>query len=96
VSITVRLTREFLREAKHFFRKHPELEAAFERLVEDLQIHPFQPRLHLHPLRGQLQGLHAVSLTHSYRITLTLQISEQVITLIAIGSHDEVYRDGAR
>ena len=33
----------------------------------------------------------AVSLTYSYRITLTLQITEHEILLLDIGSHDEVY-----
>jgi hypothetical protein len=33
-----------------------------------------------------------VSLTYAYRITLTLVISERTITLLDIGSLDEVYR----
>jgi len=35
--------------------------------------------------------MQAVSLTYSYRITLTLQITEHEILLLDIGSHDEVY-----
>lgn len=31
-------------------------------------------------------------LTYSYRITLTLLITEKEISLLDIGSHDEVYR----
>ena len=53
---------------------------------------PFQPSLRLHPLSGKLRGKHAVSLTRDYRITLTLVVSDQTITLIDIGTHDEVYR----
>jgi mRNA-degrading endonuclease YafQ of YafQ-DinJ toxin-antitoxin module len=49
------------------------------------------PHLHLHPLRGRLEGLHAVSLTHRYRLTVTVQITEWEIVLIDIGTHDEVY-----
>jgi mRNA-degrading endonuclease RelE of RelBE toxin-antitoxin system len=33
-----------------------------------------------------------VSLTHSYRITLTVMVTEHEIILLDIGSHDEVYR----
>jgi hypothetical protein len=33
-----------------------------------------------------------VRLTYSYRVTLTLLITEQEIVLLDIGSHDEVYR----
>ena len=35
--------------------------------------------------------MQAVSLTYSYRTTLTLQITEHEILLLDIGSHDEVY-----
>ena len=62
--------------------------SVFRALEDD----PFQPSLRLHPLSGKLRGKHAVSLTHDYRITLTLVVSEQTITLIDIGTHDEVYR----
>jgi len=55
-----------------------------------LRVDPFDPSLRLHPLTGKLQGLQAVSLTYSYRITLTLQITEHEILLLDIGSHDEV------
>jgi hypothetical protein len=41
---------------------------------------------------GKLAGCYAVSLTHSYRITLTLLITEKEIILLDIGSHDDVYR----
>ena len=83
---------QFLRQARKFFRKHPALKEKFARVVEDLQTDPFQAKLSLHPLAGKLVGLHAVSLTYSYRITLTLLISEKEVILLDIGSHDEVYR----
>ena len=57
-----------------------------------MQQDPFQPGLGLHQLTGKLSGCHAVRLTYSYRITLTLLISEHEIILVDIGSHDEVYR----
>jgi addiction module RelE/StbE family toxin len=83
---------QFLRQARKFFRKHPDLKARFAKVIQDLQADPLQPHLAIHPLTGKLVGLHAVSLTHSYRITLTLLISEKEIILLDIGSHDEVYR----
>ncbi|MGI8856546.1 MAG: type II toxin-antitoxin system RelE/ParE family toxin [Thermomicrobiales bacterium] len=82
----------FTKQANKFFRKHPDLRALFQRLVTDLQEGPFQPKLCLHPLRGEFAGSYAVSLAYAYRITLTLLISEKEITLLDIGSHDEVYR----
>lgn len=83
---------QFLRQARKFLKKHPELKPRFARLLADLQRDPFSPDLELHPLTGKLSGCHAVSLTYSYRITLTLLITDQEIILLDIGSHDEVYR----
>lgn len=83
---------QFLRQARKFFRKHPDLKSRFTEIVKVLQADPFQPQLALHPLSGKLAGLHAISLTYSYRITLTLMVSKKEIILLDIGSHDEVYR----
>lgn len=82
----------FLRQARRFFKKHPDLKPRFAKVISQLQDDPFQPGLALHPLSGKLSGCHAVSLTHSYRITLTLLITEKEIILLDVGSHDEVYR----
>ncbi len=61
-------------------------------MLADLQNDPFEPGLALRPLGGKLAGCHAVSLTYTDRITLTLLITEKEIILLDIGSHDEVYR----
>lgn len=82
----------FLRQARKFFRRHPELKPRFAVLVDDLGKDPFQPKLGLHPLTGRLAGCFAVTLAYSYRVTLTLLVSEKEITLLDIGSHDEAYR----
>jgi len=83
---------QFLRQARKFFKKHPDLRPRFAEVLCDLQNDPFQPYLELHALSGKLAGCYAVSLTYSYRITLTLMVSEKEIILLDIGSHDEVYR----
>lgn len=83
---------KFLRQASGFFRKHPDLKPRFAATVNALQQDPFQPGLGLHQLTGKLSGCHAVRLTYSYRITLTLLINEYETILLDIGSHDEVYR----
>lgn len=89
---TIVTPHQFLRHARKFFKKHPDLRPRFTRVLDDLQNDPFQPALELHLLSGKLAGCYAVSLTYSYRITLTLMISEKEIILLDIGSHDEVYR----
>lgn len=83
---------QFLRQARNFLQKHPDLRERFGKILGDLQRDPFQPHLGLHALAGKLNGCYAVSLTYSYRITLTLLVSDSEITLLDIGSHDEVYR----
>ncbi len=89
---TIVTPQQFLRQARKFFKKHPELKSRFAKVLEDLQTDPFQPHLELHPLGGKLEGCHAVSLTHSYRVTLTLLVTDKEIILLDVGSHDEVYR----
>jgi mRNA-degrading endonuclease YafQ of YafQ-DinJ toxin-antitoxin module len=81
----------FDRRARKFLTKHLDLRPRLADTLAKLAADPFQPGLRLQALSGKLQGLQAVSLTHSYGITLTLQITEQEILLIDIGSHDEVY-----
>jgi mRNA-degrading endonuclease YafQ of YafQ-DinJ toxin-antitoxin module len=85
-------TPRFERNLRKFVRKHPELRAEIERAFSDLAEDPFQPRLRMHPLRGQLAGFHAVRIDYANRIVLVLNVDEQEITLAAIGSHDEAYR----
>jgi len=82
----------FLKRAKKFFRKHPELKERFANVVDDLKKDPFQPRLELHSLGGRMKDIQAVSLTHGYRITLTIMVTDKEIILLDIGSHDEVCR----
>ena len=89
---SVTTSEQFLRQARRFFKKHPDLKPRFASVFEALKQDPFQPTLGLHHLTGKLAGCHAVRLTYSYRITLTLLITEKEIILLDIGSHDEVSR----
>ena len=85
-------TAGFTRAAKKFADKHRELRSTFADVLRDLEIEPFQPHLKYHHLTGKLKGSQAVSITHSYRITLTVIITDKEIILLDIGSHDDVYR----
>lgn len=85
-------TSRFDRRSTRFRRAHPELRSRLARVLRALEADPFQPHLRLHALRGGLAGAYAVSVTYAHRIVLTLQIDEEQITLLDIGTHDEVYR----
>ena len=84
----------FVRKAATFLRRHPDLRVQLQSAIDGLRHDPFQPSLRLHPLQGDLSGFHAVSLTYQFRIVLVLNAEERRITLINIGSHDEVYGNG--
>ncbi len=88
---SIRVTSTFLKTARKFFKRHPDLKLKFELVLETLRKNPFQPGLRLHSLKGELKGLHAVRLTYKFRITVLIKISPKEITLLDIGTHDEVY-----
>jgi addiction module RelE/StbE family toxin len=85
-------TARFMREARKFARRHPELKRKVTGILRDLGQDPFQPHLRYHHLSGKLKGSQAVSITVDYRITLTIVITKKEVLLLDIGSHDEVYR----
>ena len=85
-------TARFTRAAKKITKRHGELRTKFADTLRDLESDPFQPHLKYHHLGGKLKGVQAISITDSYRITLTVAISDKEIILLDVGSHDEVYR----
>ncbi len=82
----------FTRSAEKFIKSHPDLRQKLAASLRDLENDPFQPHLKYHQLGGNLKGVKAVSITYSYRITLTIVVSDKEIILLDVGSHDEVYR----
>ena len=76
---------------KRFLRRHPNLVSRYHKTLVLLEEGPYHPSLRLHPLKGRLLGLHSVSINLQYRITLELEVREQEIILVNVGSHGEVY-----
>jgi len=85
-------TAHFSRAAGKFVKRHPQLKKKVALILRDLEKDPFQPHLDYHHLGGKQTGVQAVSITDSYRITMTVIIMEKEIILLDIGSHDEVYK----
>ena len=85
-------TEYFLRRARKFLKKHPDLRERFANVVDDLKQDPFAPHLVYHPLGGKLKDVRAVSVTYEHRIILRIEVSDREIILLDIGSHEEVYR----
>ena len=85
-------TARFERRLERFLRLHSGLRLRLADVFRALAEDPFQARLGLHALSGDLAGLYAVRLTYAYRIIILLDREAREIVLLDIGSHDEVYR----
>lgn len=72
----------FTRSAEKFIKSHPDLRVKFAAVLRELEKDPFQPHLKYHHLSGSLKGIQAVSITYSYRITLTIVVSDREIILL--------------
>lgn len=84
-------TERYMRIAKRFLQRHPDMARAYAKTLALLEANPQHPSLRLHSLGGRLAGMHSVSINLSYRITLHLLITEQQIIPIMVGDHDAVY-----
>lgn len=85
-------TDSYLKCAKKFAKKHPELKQQYLKTLQILEFNPFHPALRLHKLSGRLQDVYSVSINLSYRITIELMIEDEQIIPINVGTHQEVYR----
>ena len=81
-------TDEYFKKSLKFFKKHPDMLSKYEKMLTLLSANPHHPSLRLHKLQGNLK---AFSLDLQYRIILDFIIVEEVIILLDIGTHDEVY-----
>jgi len=81
----------YIRKAKKFLKKHPEIHNQYQKTLELLELNPHHPSLRLHGCQGRLSGLSSVSINMSYRIVLEMVIRDNDIILIDIGNHDQVY-----
>ena len=84
-------TEAYNKRAAKWLKRHPELRQQYLKALQLLELNPFHPSLRLHSLSGRLQGVHAVSINLSYRITLEFLVTDQEIVLINVGDHDSVY-----
>ncbi len=81
----------YQKRERSFLKKHSELRQRYFKTLLLLEQNPLHPSLRLHPMRGRLTGLHCVSISMRYRITLELELRKQEIVFVNFGSHGEVY-----
>ena len=89
------LTPRFERAFRRLVRKNPSLQRTIERALLRMATDLGDPRLKTHHLSGQLAGLHGCSVLYDCRIVFAKQkhpkTGTEVLLLINIGSHEEVY-----
>ena len=85
------ITTHYKKRAEKFIKKHPDLTQRYLKTLQILELNPTHPSLRLHKLKGSLHDIYSVSINMSYRITLEFLIQDDIIILVNIGSHDEVY-----
>ncbi|MBL4621463.1 MAG: hypothetical protein JKY89_03615 [Immundisolibacteraceae bacterium] len=79
----------YIRRAKKFFKNHPDLINQYRKALLLLELDPHHPSLRLHRLEGRMKMLSSISINMSYRVII--QIEADLITLINIGDHTNVY-----
>lgn len=86
---------KFKRAFKRLVKKNPQLQDKILATLEMLSNDPFTPSLKSHKLMGTLEGLWACSVAYDCRIVFTFkqdpETGQDLIVLVDIGSHDEVY-----
>lgn len=82
-------TKRFQKNLKAFLFRHPEMEGILEERLTILTKDPWDARLKTHKLSGALRDCHACAASYEYRIVFI--IGKEAVTLLAIGTHDEVY-----
>ncbi|MBF0473945.1 MAG: type II toxin-antitoxin system mRNA interferase toxin, RelE/StbE family [Nitrospirae bacterium] len=85
----IKTTLSFIKQSNSLFKKNPYLREKFKKVIQHLTVNPFTSSLKTHKLSGDLKDFWSCSIT--YEIRLRFKIVDEVIELIDIGSHDEVY-----
>ena len=92
MAYTLIFPNSYIKRAKKFLRKHPQIQGQYRKTLQLLELNPNHPSLRLHDLEGRLQGMSSVSINMSYRIVLEFEIRGKEILLINVGDHNQVYK----
>jgi len=84
-------TDTYAKKIRKFLKKHPDIFKKYKKTIFFLETNPHHPSLRLHKLQGVLSEYYSISIDMEYRIIIDFIIVDDVIYLIDIGSHDEVY-----
>jgi mRNA interferase YafQ len=86
---------KFLKAYKKLIKKNPQFKDKIDFVFDLLADDPFFPSLKSHKLGGKLKNLWSCSVASDCRLIFYIQkdpdSNEDLIVLVDIGSHDEVY-----
>jgi addiction module RelE/StbE family toxin len=89
------LTPSFRRTYRKLIKRNPQLQKRLEATIAQVEMDVFHPSLGTHKLSGSLAGYWACSCGYDCRIVFAIESAidsdEEVIILLDIGKHDEVY-----
>jgi mRNA interferase YafQ len=89
------LTPKFKRAFRKFVKRNIDLQQRIEDTLQQMEADVFAPALGIHKLSGKLDGFQSCSCGYDCRILFSIQqdteTNSEVIVLLDIGTHDEVY-----
>jgi mRNA interferase YafQ len=89
------LTPKFRRAYRKTAKRDRSLQSRIEETLHQMEVDVFHPSLGTHKLSGPLEGLWASSCGYDCRIVFALETepgaAREVILLLDIGTHEEVY-----
>ena len=89
------ITPKFRRAYRKLGQRNPKLQNNVDDALRKMEVDVFATSLGTHKLSGKLLGLLACSCGYDCRIVFSVEIDEktgrEVILLLDIGTHDEVY-----
>ena len=89
------LTPKFKRAFRRFVKRNAALQQRIEETLQQMEADVFAPTLATHQLSGKLDGLQSCSCGYDCRVVFSIeketQTNSEVIVLLDIGTHDEVY-----
>ncbi|BAZ28172.1 hypothetical protein NIES4074_06030 [Cylindrospermum sp. NIES-4074] len=89
------LTPKFKRAFHKFVKRNTELQQRIEETLQQMEADVFAPTLGTHKLSGKLDGLQSCSCGYDCRVVFSIEedaiTNDEVIVLLDIGTHDEVY-----
>lgn len=89
------LTPKFKRAFRKFVKRNPDLQKQIEDTLQQMEVDAFAANLGTHKLSGKLDGFRSCSCGYDCRIVFSIEqdpeSDSEVILLLDIGTHDEVY-----